>query len=58
MAEVFRQKLSTIEDLKEIIEELARKLSGDVICGNMANFRRHCQACLEAGGGAFEYFFD
>ena len=26
--------------------------------GIMANIRRHCQACLEASGRAFEYFFD
>ena len=57
MAEVFHQKPTTIEDLKEILEELAPKLS-EVICGIMANFWRHCQAYLEASGGALEYFFD
>ena len=58
MAEVFCQKLSTIADLREIVEELARELTGEVICGVMANFRRRCQACLEASGGDLEYFVD
>ena len=39
----------------EIIEELARELS-EAVCGVMANFRRHCQACLEASGEAFGQF--
>ena len=58
MAEDLGQKPSAIEELKEIVEELARKLTGKVFCGIFANFWRHCQTCLEASGGAFEYFFD
>ena len=50
MAEVFGQKPSTIEDLKEIIKKLARQLLGQVICGVMANFQCPCQACWEASG--------
>ena len=58
MAEVFCQKLSTIADLREIVEELARELTGEVLHVVMANFQRHCQTCLEARGRAFEYFFN
>ena len=57
MAEVFRQKPSAIEELNEIVEELARELS-EVICGVMANFGRRCQACLKASSGAFKHFLD
>ena len=55
MAEVFRQKPATIAELKQIVEDLARELSGEIIRTVMANFRRRCEACLEADGGAFEY---
>ena len=58
MAEVFRLKLATIQDLKTVIEDLVAELSGDVIRGVMANFRRRCEACIEADGGAFENFLD
>ena len=34
------------------------EISGDVIQNVMANFRRRCEACLEASGGAFEHFLD
>ena len=54
MVEVFCSNFNTIE----IVEELAYELSGQVVRGVMANFRRRCQACLEASGGAFEYFVD
>ena len=56
MAEVFRLKLASIQDLKTVIEDLVAELSGDVICGVMVNFRHRCKACIEADGGTFEYF--
>ena len=58
MAEVFRLKPATIEELKTVVEDLAAELSGDVIRGVMASFRRRCEACIEADGGAFEYLLD
>ena len=45
MAEVFCHKPSTIEGLKEIVEELARKLSGEAYCIVMTNFQ-HLSAFL------------
>ena len=58
MAEVFCQKHSTIEGLKEIVEELARGLSGEAYCGVMANFRHCCQPFSESSDGAFKHFVD
>ena len=40
MAEVFRQKPSKIEELKQGVEDLAADLSSEIICCVMANFRR------------------
>ena len=58
MAEVFRQKPATIPELKQIVEDLAAELSGEIIANVMANFRRRCEACVRADGAAFEYFLD
>ena len=58
MAEVWRQKPKSIEELKQVVEHLARELSGEIIQRVMANFRKRCEACLQASGGAFEYFLD
>ena len=58
MGEVFRQKPATIEELKQVVEDLAAELSGEIIRNVMANFRARREACLQADGGAFEYFLD
>ena len=58
MAEVFCQKPSTIEELKQVVEDMAANLSGEIIRKVMENFRRRCEACVSANGGAFEYFLD
>ena len=58
MAEVFRQQPRTIPELKEVVEQLAAAFSGDIIQRTMDNFRRRCEACVAAYGGAFEYFLD
>ena len=53
--EVWRRKPSTIAELREIVEDVARNLSGDIIRAVMANFRKRCEVCLEMGGSYFEY---
>ena len=58
MAEVWRQKPATIEELKTVVEDMAANLSGEIISSVMDNFCKRCKACLEADGGAFEYFLD
>ena len=56
IAEVFRQKPATMEELEEIVETHASVLSGEIIHIVLANFRRRCQACLYADGGSIEFF--
>ena len=36
----------------------SHSFSGDIIQRAMDNFRRRCEACVAAYGGAFEYFLD
>ena len=56
MAEAFHQKPATLDELKEVVEDLAAELSGEILGAVMENFRIRCQACMDASGGAFEYF--
>ena len=53
--EVWRRKPSTIAKLREIVEDVAQDLSGEIIRAVMANFRKRSEICLAMGGLYFEY---
>ena len=55
MAEVWRQKPETMEQLKQVIEEMAASMSRGLIRNSVANLRKRVDKCLEVGGGHFEF---
>ena len=54
-AEVWCRKPETIEELRQIVEEVAAMITGEVIQSVMANFRKRCEVCKAMEGGHFEY---
>ena len=54
MIHVRRRKPTTIEELKAVVEDVARTVPVDMIRAAVANVRKRCQACIQAEGGHFE----
>jgi hypothetical protein len=56
MMHVRRRKPATIEELKAVVEDVARTVPADMIRAAVGNIRKRCQACVEADGRHFESF--
>ena len=56
MMHVRRRKPATIEQLKAVVEDVARTVPVDMIRAAVGNVRKRCQACIQADGDHFEAF--
>ena len=54
MIHVRRRKPTTIEELKAVVEDVARTVPVDMIRAAVANVRKRCRACIQAEGNHFE----
>ena len=56
MMQVRRSKPSSIDELKAVVEDMARSVPQEMIRDAVENVRKRCQACVEALEGHFESF--
>ena len=56
MMHVRRRKPTTIDELKETVEDVARTIPEEMIREAVANIRKRCRACEAASGDHFESF--
>ena len=56
MMHVRRQKPTTIDELKAIVEDVAHTVPVEMICKSVAGIKKRCRACIQAEGGHFESF--
>ena len=52
---VLKKKPSTLDDLKIVVEDVARNMSEDVIYRVADHFALRCKMCVESRGGHFEH---
>ena len=56
MMHVRRVKPQTIDELKEVVEDVARTIPEEMVRKTVANIRKRCRACIMADGDHFEAF--
>ena len=52
---VFKKKQSTLDDLKIVVEDVARNMSEDVIYRVADHFALRCKMCVKSRDGHFEH---
>ena len=53
--QVRRIEPSTMQELKDAVEDVAQTIPEEIIRAAASNLRKRCQACIEADGGHFEF---
>jgi hypothetical protein len=54
-SEVYRRKPSTIDELKDVVEEVCETIGPEMIKNAAANFRKRAEFCVAENGGHFEH---
>ena len=56
MMHVRRVKPVTIDELREVVEDMTKTIPETMVRKTIANIRKRCRACLMADGDHFEAF--